>query len=106
LAIDASTGAILPGQPPPDWTGQVVHQVSVTWREKEPDGSWTVQTRPYATIAAGFLTPEQAAEDVLGIISQPQSPDEKKRYPTPSDILSMSLTGAWYRTDPNWRAGL
>ena len=106
LAIDASTGAVLPGTPPPDWTGQIVHQVTVTWREKETDGSWSIHSKPYATIAQEFLTPAQAVEDVLGILATPQSPDEKERYPLPTDVLSMTLTGAWYRTDHYWRAGL
>ena len=106
LAIDASTGAILPGTPPPDWTGQIVHQVTATWRTKEPDGSWSIQSKPYGIIANDFLTPAEASESALGIIQTPMEPDESDRYPSPSYILSLSLTGAWYRTSPNWAGGL
>jgi hypothetical protein len=106
LAFDTTTGEILPGAPPPDWTGQVVHQVSATWRTKETDGSYSIQSKPYGVIAPGFLSPADAIDAAMDIISTPMSPDEAERYPSPSDILSLSLTGAWYRTNPNWSGGL
>lgn len=106
LAFDTTTGAILPGQPPPDWTGQVVHQVTATWRTKETDGSYTVRSKPYGVIAPGFLSPADAIDAAMDIISTPMSSDDAERYPSPSDILALSLTGAWYRTNPNWSGGL
>jgi hypothetical protein len=40
------------------------------------------------------------------MINTPMSPDEAERYPSGGDILSLTLTGGWYRTNPNWSGGL
>ena len=100
LALDESTGMLLPSTPPADWTGQYVHQVTVTWRTKDDFGNYEIHSHPYATKSNSVLTPAQAVEDVLGIISTPLEGDEDYRYPVPSDILVMALTGGFYDTNP------
>ena len=106
LPLDASTGQIVPGEPPGDWTGQMVHQVTATWRTKETDGTWSIHSKPYGIIDTAWLTPAQAAQSALDMINTPMSSDEAERYPSGGDILSLTLTGGWYRTNPNWSAGL
>lgn len=98
LDLNAPVSEILSGTPPVGFTGQYVHEVAVTWRERDVEGNYMLNERTFAVKSGTVLTSGEAQSAVLDIISQGASmnPD---RYPIdPDSILSTSLSGAWYDT--------
>ena len=84
--------------PPANWTGQFVHQVTVTYRTRTPEGGYELHTRTMGIKSSQLLTPEEATQGALDIMADNALDAEEGDYPLPSDILSVSLSGAWYDT--------
>jgi hypothetical protein len=95
------------GQPPPNWTGRYVHQVTATFRVRNPEGTYAYVTRTMGILSDQLLTPEQAARSALGILETGEAATEEERYPSVSNLLNLSTTGVWYHTRPGsfWTTG-
>jgi hypothetical protein len=100
LSVDASTGEVLGGNPPEDWTGQYVHQVTATFRARTSSGEYELRTRTMGIKGSTILTPDEASQAALGIIETPIDEEDEDTYGSAGDLLSLSLTGAWYDTRP------
>lgn len=98
LPVDSATGQLLPGTPPENWTGQYVHQVTATFRTRLTDGTYEISQRPMGIVDTQPLTPFEAAQATMNILETPVTDEDEDRYPRAADVLSLTLTGAWYRT--------
>ena len=98
IGVDYTTGELLPGAPPDNWTGQYVHQVTVTSRERLPDGSYVLHARTMGIVAGQPLSPLGATQSALEQMTQAPTEGEEPTGPQLSDILTTELTGVWYRT--------
>jgi hypothetical protein len=101
LNIDASTGEILGGTPPENWTGQYVHQVTATFRSVSMAGDYELRTRTLGIVSDNPLTSLQAQDQAMSIIESPIDEEDEDKYGSAGDLLSMSLSGTWYRTMPS-----
>lgn len=101
LQVDSTTGEILPGTPPADWTGQYVHQVTATFRTRDDEGNYQLHQRTLGIKGSTVLTPYEAAQAALGILETPEDDDTEGGYGAAGDLLSMQLTGVWYDTNPS-----
>jgi hypothetical protein len=109
LGIDYSTGELLPGEPPANWTGQYVHQVTATYRTMGENGAYELHIATKGIKSSIALTPLQATNAAMDIFETP--PEEGvPRSPNViagQDVLSYQLTGVWYDTQgrnlPNTR---
>lgn len=106
LSVDASTGEIMGGTPPANWTGQYVHQVTATFRTRDDQGNYGLSQRTLGIKSASVLTPFEAAQDALGIISAPDEGNGGSSFVDSGDLLGLTLTGAWYDTNPTLLRGL
>jgi hypothetical protein len=98
LGVDYSTGQILPGTPPANWTGQYVHQVTVTYRTKDEAGAYELHTRTMGIKSSLPLSPMAASNAALDIMEEEPEPGGTPRLPDVSGVLTTQLTGAWYDT--------
>jgi len=98
LDLSAPVDQILAGTPPADWTGQYVHQVVVTWRERDEEGNYVIHDRTFGIKSATVLTSGEAQQAALDIIAQGASFDPEHYPIDPDSILATSLSGAWYDT--------
>ena len=105
LSIDSSTGEILSGSPPDNWTGQYVHQVTGQFRAKATTGEYELRTRTFGIKSDVPLTPLDAANAAMQIIDMPVSEEDEDRYGSVGDLLTLNLTGAWYDTRPGILGG-
>lgn len=104
LGVDYSTGELLPGVAPDNWTGQYVHQVTTTYRTKDTDGNFQLHTKTMWVKANDPLTPNEAAGDVLDILTAEPEEGEEPTGPELSQVLTTTLTGVWYDTRGSSRA--
>lgn len=98
LGIDYSTGELLMPEPPETWTGQYVHQVTMTTRMREDDGSYTLSTRTVGIKASTPLTPSQAVNAAFDVITPQPGETGSPDSPAPGDVILSQLTGIWYDT--------
>lgn len=98
LDLSASPAAILSATPPDGWTGQYVHQVTVTYRTRDEEGNYLLHTRTLGIKSASLLTAADAYAAATEIMTSQIPSEEEGEYPLPSDILSGSLSGVWYDT--------
>jgi len=96
LGVDIQSGALLPGVAPAGWTGQYVHQVTVTYRTKDQAGNFALHTEARWVKAGNALSPAQAAQSALDTYTEGPSDDEEPTGPEMSQVLSASLSGVWY----------
>lgn len=95
LPVDYSTGELLGAEPPANWTGQYVHQVTMTYREGAGPGIYELHTRTMGIKSSVPLSPWQASDASLGLLEQnPESPN----LPQQAQVLATQLTGVWYDT--------
>lgn len=106
LSVDASTGEIMGGNPPANWTGQYVHQVTATFRTRDDQGNYELSQRTLGIKTSSVLTPYDAAQAAMGILSTPVEGDDEDRYGGAGDLLGLTLTGAWYDTRPTLLRGV
>lgn len=84
---------------PENWTGQFVHQVAVTWRERDEEGNYSMHAVTKAIKSSQLLTPGEAVAGVYDIMTQnPEAPQGGTPGIDPSSIVAMSLSGVWYDT--------
>jgi hypothetical protein len=100
LPVDVNTGEIFAGEPPDDWTGSYVHQVTGVFRAQTESGGYELRTRTIGIKSTQLLTPFDAAQAAMSIIEAPIEGDDQGTYGGMGDLLSTSLTGAWYDTRP------
>jgi hypothetical protein len=100
LDFDSNTGELLPGSPPANWTGQYVHQVTATFRTRNQEGEYELAQRTLGIKASDTLTPYEAIQEAMGVIETAPLLGDEDRYPRAQDLLTMTLTGAWYDTNP------
>jgi len=105
LGVDYSSGQLLPGTPPENWTGQYVHETTVTYRTRDEEGNYALHTRVLHTKADQPLTPAQASSSALDIMEEEPEPGQTPRLPITADVLTTQLTGVWYDTVRAGRAG-
>lgn len=98
VPYDATPESVI-GAAPENWTGNYVHQVTATYRERDEEGNYTIYTRTMGIKGANLLTPEEAGMAALDIMST-QAPGEASEgnYPTAGQVLTVGLTGTWYDT--------
>lgn len=100
LSVDVTTGEILPGTPPTNWTGQYVHQVTATFRTRDDEGNYELHQRTLGIKSTNALSPFEAAQAAMGILETPVDEDDEGGYAESGDLMSLQLTGAWYDTNP------
>lgn len=100
LSVDTSTGEILSGTPPDNWTGQYVHQVTATFRAQATTGEYELRTRTLGVKSDTPLTPAQAADAAMNVIEMPVDEEDEDTYGSVGNLLALNLTGAWYDTRP------
>lgn len=93
-------------EPPANWTGQYLHQVTVTFRQPGEGGQSVILTRTMGIKSAEVLSPFEAAQAALGIIETPVPEEEESGYPSASQVVSVQLTGLWHDTRGNLAGGL
>lgn len=98
LSVDYSTGELIAPEPPANWTGQYVHQVTMTTRSLEDDGSYTLSTRTVGIKASTPLTPSQAVNAAFDVITPQEGETGSPDSPAPGDVVLSQLTGIWYDT--------
>jgi hypothetical protein len=103
LGVDYSTGAILQGQPPADWTGQYVHQVTVTYRTHDTEGNYELHTRTLGVKSTEALSPMAAVNSALDIMEEEPEAGKTPRLPTTAGVLTAQLSGVWYDTNRSAR---
>ena len=96
LDVDASSGLAIAGQPPADWTGQYVHQVTATFRTPGEDGTYITEARTLGLKSNELLTPWGSAQGAMSILETPLEADAEGGYGTVGDLVSLQLTGVWY----------
>ena len=96
LALDSSSSQLLGTTPPANWTGQYIHQVTATYRTRDAEGNYIMNTRTLGIKSTTALTPADAMQAATDIMTSSIPAEEEGNYPLPSDVLSMSLTGVWY----------
>lgn len=101
LNVDTTTGEILPGTPPENWTGQYVHQVTATFRTRDDEGNYELRQRTLGIKSTIALSPFEAAQSALGIMETPSDDETEGGYGESGDLMTMQLTGAWYDTAPS-----
>lgn len=100
LPVDVSTGEIFAGEPPDDWTGSYVHQVTATFRSQLESGGYELRTRTIGIKSSELLTPFEASQAAMSLIDQPIDEEDQDTYGGIGNLLTTSLTGAWYDTRP------
>jgi hypothetical protein len=98
LSVDADTGEVLGGNPPDNWTGQYVHQVTATFRARTSSGTYEMRSRPLGIKSPVLLSPEEAVNAAQTIIEAPVDEEDEDRYGGIGDLLVSNLTGVWYDT--------
>ncbi len=98
LALDSSTGQLLPSDVPANWTGQYVYRSTAIFRTRDEQGNYSLESRAMSVKSSVLLTPWEISQQVLGIMETPPEPGTTTELPDISDLLSTSLTGAWYDT--------
>lgn len=83
---------------PAAWTGQYVHQVTLTSRELAPEGNYLLHTRTMAIKSRNVLTPQDAVSAAMQIATMPVSEGGTDIIPDVSSLLGSSLSGVWYDT--------
>lgn len=91
---------------PSNWTGQYLHQVTVIYRQPGEAGTNVVLSRTLGIKSSTVLSPFEAAQGALGIVESPIEDEAESGYPSPSQVLSVQLTGMWYDTRGNLVGGL
>jgi len=100
LNFDSTTGQLLPGNPPENWTGQYTHEVTALFRTRNEAGAYELSSRTMYMKGSTVLTPAEAAANAMSIMEEPPPPESDSELPSVSDLLTLSLTGAWYSTRP------
>ena len=100
LAFDSSSGQLLPGAPPENWTGQYVHQVTATFRTTDEAGNYEMSERTMGIKASNTLSPQEAAEAAMSILETPVAEEDADTYGTAGNLINMQLSGVWYDTAP------
>jgi hypothetical protein len=98
LGFDASSGELLLGAPPANWTGQYNHEVTATFRTKDEEGNWMLNFVTRNITSNEPLSPQEAANAAMDILATPADPDADSEPPDINAVISVQLTGAWYRT--------
>jgi hypothetical protein len=98
LPLDASAGELLSGAPPPNWTGQYVHQVTATFRTKDAEGNFDLYSTTRSVVSNVPLSPYEAGQAALQILTEQSNPNYPEEQPGEDDVVSMALTGVYYRT--------
>lgn len=106
LSVDSTTGLFAAGNPPENWTGQYVHQVTATFRTRDDQGNYMLSQRTLGVKSATVLTPYDASQAALSVINTPVEDDDQGRYGGAGDLLGLTLTGAWYDTRPTLLRGI
>ena len=89
---------LLSATPPPNFTGQYIHQVAITFRTRDEEGNYMLNSITRGIKAATVLTPEEAVNAALQIVTDNPEPTEDSPPISPDSILSAELSGAWYAT--------
>jgi hypothetical protein len=105
LSVDADTGEVLGGNPPDNWTGQYVHQVTATFRARTSSGAYELRTRTLGIKSSELLSPEDAVNAAQSVIETPVEEDDEDTYGGVGDLLSSNLSGVWYATSPGILSG-
>jgi len=105
VPVTGTAGELLGNEPPPNWTGQYVHTVEATYRTRNADGSYQVESRFYGLKGNDLLSPLEASDAAMGIIGTPVEPEEESNYPDASSVISLQLVGAYYHTSPGLLGG-
>jgi hypothetical protein len=98
LGVDYNSGTILPGQPPANWTGQYVHQVTLTYRTRNANGDYELGWRTMGVKAGVALTPMAATGSVLDMMDETSDMPDTLKLPPTASVLTTQLTGVWYDT--------
>jgi hypothetical protein len=98
LSVDADTGEVLGGNPPDNWTGQYVHQVTATFRARTSSGAYELRTRTLGIKSSALLTGAESVNAAQTIIEMPVSDDDEDTYGAVGDLLYSQPTGVWYAT--------
>ena len=96
LGFDTSSGELLLGTPPPNWTGQYNHEVTATFRTKDEEGNGCSSFLTRNITSNEPLSPEEAANAAMDILATPADPDADSEPPDINAVISVQLTGAWY----------
>lgn len=100
LPVDVTTGEIFAGEPPDNWTGSYVHQITATFRARAETGGYELRTRTMGIKSTTILSPEDAWAAAQSIFETPVEGDDTDNYGGIGNLLTGSLTGAWYDTRP------
>jgi hypothetical protein len=98
LNVDYSTSSIVNATPPANWTGQFVHQVTMTYRDTVAPGAYELHTRTIGIKAGTPLTPFSAVEAAMNVITPQAGETGSPDMPLPAQVIMSQLTGTYYDT--------
>ncbi len=96
LDLSQPTSEVLAAEPPAGWTGQYIHQVAFTYRTRDAEGNYMLNTRTMAIKTPNVLTGIEAINATQDILNQAAELPDDGTYPDVGSILGMALSGVWY----------
>lgn len=96
LDLSSPISELLGAEPPEGFTGQYVHQLAITYRSRDEEGHYMLNSITRALKSSTIMSPLEASSAVLDIMAQAPPVTEDTPEITAGDIVSVNLSGAWY----------
>jgi len=97
LDLSQPVSSILAANAPGGFTGNYVHQVAITYRTRDEEGNYMLNTVTRAISSPTVLSPEEAVSAATEMITTNPAPTEGTPEVLPESIMMASLSGAWYQ---------
>lgn len=98
IPLGVASGAPLQGTAPEGWQGQYTHEVTGIIRERTPEGGYSLRSVTRYLNSSNILSPESAAGAMVDMLMTPGERGQQYLAQV-SDLLTVSLSGLWYRTN-------
>jgi len=105
LDLSQPVSSILAADTPGGFTGNYVHQVAITYRTRDEEGNYMLNTVTRAIASPTILSPEEAVSAATEMITSNPSPTEGTPEVMPESIMMASLSGAWYQVHSRYSTG-
>jgi len=97
LDLSQPVSSILAADTPAGFTGNYIHQVSIVYRTRDEEGNYMLNSIYRAVSSPTILTPEEATQAGINIVTSNPSPTRGTPEVKPESIMMAGLSGAWYQ---------